>query len=352
MLTNNPRSVIFGVAGKALTKEERSFFRRTQPLGFILFARNIEHPEQVRELVCDIKSLLNHASVPILIDQEGGRIARLTPPHWRLPPAALALGQLAEEDPELASRLARDNAWSIGQDLQKLGISVNCSPCVDLFSPQAHAVIGDRAFSHKAEICATLALQSIYGFLEAGVVPVIKHLPGHGRGRADSHLEPVIIDTSRHILMQSDFQAFRLVMDTLNKASSPILPWGMTAHVVYADIEREHAATHSSTLIEGIIRGHIGFKGFLVSDCITMKSLPGSLGQRAQRALEAGCDAVLHCSGQFDEMIEVAAHVGSLRKEVMDRYQAGFSSISTVRTADEGEIHNALKKALRHMSHE
>lgn len=349
MSINTPRSVIFGVAGKTLTRAERIFFERTQPLGFILFSRNIDHPKQVQLLIHNLKSLLHHSPVPILIDQEGGRIVRLASPHWYHPPSAHIMGQLAEEDPKLASTLARDNAWLIGQDLQELGISVNCAPCIDLFFPLAHGVIGDRAYSHKAEICATLALQTIFGFLESGIVPVIKHLPGHGRAQTDSHIEPVIISAQRHILMQSDFHAFRLVQETLNQHSPPLMPWGMTAHATYTDIDSERSATHSSVLLEGIVRGNINFQGFLLSDCITMESLPGPIGTRAQRALEAGCDAVLHCNGHLDEMIEVAAHVNPMPKESMMRYHAGFSSHLESRTADRSVILRTIKESIRQL---
>jgi beta-N-acetylhexosaminidase len=348
MTSENPRAVIFGLAGKTLTAAERNFFTRVQPLGFILFSRNIENPEQVQALVDDLRKLLEHPQAPILIDQEGGIVARLNPPHWRLPPAAAVFGQLAEDDPQVAARMARDNAWLIGCDLKKLGISVNCAPCLDINAPQAHPIIGDRAFSYSPDVSATLALQAIHGFLEAGITPVLKHLPGHGRATADSHEAPAPVHCSREDLMATDFRAFRLVLEHIHLAFPQYSPWGMTAHVTYADIDAEEPATHSPTIIDGIIRGNIGFRGFLISDCITMKALTKSLSHRANRTLEAGCDAVLHCSGKLDEMIEVASQIKSLGEESWRRYEMSLTSGLPLRQEDENTVLQEFEDTLRY----
>jgi len=347
MASANPRAVIFGLAGKKLTPAERNFFIRTQPLGFILFARNIDTPEQTQALVADLRGLLEHSQAPILIDQEGGTVARLSSLYWRLPPAAAVFGQLAEDDPPTAAQMTRANAWLIGCDLNKLGISVNCAPCLDLTTPQTHPIIGERAFSNNPNIVATLALQAIQGFLEAGITPVLKHLPGHGRATVDSHEAPAPVPLSRTDLMATDFRAFQLTLDHLYLAFPHYSPWGMTAHVTYADIDAEEPATHSSKIIDGIIRGSIGFRGFLISDCITMKALSKSMGYRAKRALEAGCDAVLHCSGKLDDMIEVASRVRPVREESWRRFEMSLTPGVPLRQEDEKTVLQELEDALR-----
>lgn len=347
MAVTKPRAVIFGVAGLTLTSAERDFFSRTQPLGFILFSRNIDHPAQVQKLVDDLRRTVDHPEAPVLIDQEGGRIARLEPPHWRrtLPP--VVFGQLAESDPKLASRVTRDNAWLIGKELTQLGISVNCAPCMDTTVSQTHPIIGDRSFSNNVDIISTLSLQAIYGYLEAGIMPVIKHLPGHGRAAVDSHEVPAPVYTNREELTKTDFRAFRLAVDSLHSAFPGFSPWGMTAHVTYMDIDPANPATHSTAVIDGVIRGNIGFSGFLMSDCITMKALSGSLAKRAKHTIEAGCDAVLHCSGQLEEMIEVAAQIGPLRMEALARYEASCRIPLIRRQDDVIEVQRALETTWR-----
>lgn len=340
-MSTRPRAVIFGLSGPTLLNEERDFFKRVQPLGFILFERNIKSPDQVRTLIHQLKATVDHSDVPILIDQEGGRVSRLKPPHWRNAPAATVFGIIAEDDPKTAAQCARDNAWLMGRELQDLGVTVNCAPCCDLHHISAHPVIGDRAFAHAPEVVATLAMQTMHGLLEAGITPVIKHLPGHGRANADTHESFAIVRTSRQELMDTDFRAFRLALDYMNLMLPHFNPWGMTAHVTYADIDSDNAATQSSTIVDGVIRGSIGFKGFLVSDCITMKALGGSLSQRAQRSLDAGCDAVLHCSGNLTEMIEVTAGVRSIRSESEKRWLS--SQITTPQRDDDA---NAVARAL------
>jgi beta-N-acetylhexosaminidase len=349
MASENPRAVIFGLTGKKLTAAERNFFIRTQPLGFILFSRNIGTPEQAQALVADLRGILEHPQAPILIDQEGGTVARLTPPYWRLPPPAAIFGQLAEDDPQAAAHITRANAWLIGRDLKKLGISVNCAPCLDITTPQTHPIIGERAYSYNPDIVATLALQAIQGFLEAGVTPVLKHLPGHGRATTDSHETPAPVHQLRTDLMATDFRAFQLALDHIYLAFPHYSPWGMTAHVTYADIDPEEPATHSTKIIDGIIRGNIGFRGFLISDCITMKALSRSMGYRAKRTLEAGCDAVLHCSGKLDEMIEVAAQVNPLREDSWHRYEMSLASGVPLRQEDETTVLQELEDTLRNV---
>jgi beta-N-acetylhexosaminidase len=315
---SNPKAVIFGCQTTHLLETEKAFFQRTNPLGFILFARNCQSPDQVHQLVMDLRQAIDRPDAPVLIDQEGGRVARLTPPYWRASFPAEAFGSLAEEDPEKASWCTRASAWLMGRELQALGISVNCAPVVDVLHKTTHPVIGNRAFSHHPELVATLALQAIKGFQEAGITPVIKHIPGHGSATVDSHKKLPIVTASLEDLTQSDFQAFYQVCH--HHQTQPI-PWAMTAHVVYTSIDPAAPATQSAKLIESVIRGYIGFSGFLISDCLTMEALSGNFGTRTKKSLEAGCDAVLHCSGILEEMIEVAAQATPLKPESMDRLQ-------------------------------
>lgn len=315
---SNPKAVIFGCHTTQLLVEEKAFFQRTNPLGFILFARNCETIPQIQKLVQELRHAIGRPDAPILIDQEGGRVTRLTPPSWRKAPPAETFGTMAEEDPEKASWCVRANAWLIGRELNNLGINVNCSPVVDVLHKMTHPIIGDRAFSHHPDIVATLALQAIKGFQEAGTIPVIKHIPGHGQATVDSHDKLPVVSASLENLAATDFEAFRQVCQHF-KRQTDATPWAMTAHIVYSAIDPVAPATQSPLVIDSVIRGHIGFAGFLISDCLTMKALDGSLGKRARKSLDAGCDAVLHCNGVLEEMIEVAAQTAQLKNESMIR---------------------------------
>ncbi|MBM3468344.1 MAG: beta-N-acetylhexosaminidase [Alphaproteobacteria bacterium] len=315
---SNPKAVIFGCQTTNLLPEEKAFFQRTNPLGFILFARNCETPEQIKLLVNDLRKSVKRPDAPILIDQEGGRVNRLVSPHWRVPPSAGTFGMMAEEDPEKASWCSRANAWLIGKELHHLGINVNCAPVVDVLHKMTHPIIGDRAFSYHPEVVATLALQAIKGYQEAGIISVIKHIPGHGQAMVDSHEKLPIVPAPLENLGSTDFEAFRQVCQYF-KRSTDIIPWAMTAHVVYSAIDPSAPATQSSLVIDSVIRNHIGFAGFLISDCLTMKALEGNLGTRAKKSLEAGCDAVLHCNGVLEEMIEVAAQTPPLKSDSIRR---------------------------------
>jgi len=312
-----PKAVIFGCSGLELLPEERSFFEHYQPLGFILFARNCKTPEQVKALVDSLKSTVLHEDVPILIDQEGGRVVRLLPPLWRQVPPAHIFGQLALENRELAAERVSDNAALIGYELGEIGVTVNCAPCADLLIPGSDPIIGDRAFSEDHKIVAELSLAMIEGLQKQNIIPVIKHLPGHGRAPVDSHKELPIVSSGEEELMRKDFEAFRLICAGIKARGMP-QPWGMTAHVVYDAFDKE-TATHSALIIDRIIREHIGFEGFLISDCLTMEALEGSFSHRAQKALKAGCDAILHCNGHLDEMIEIAEATPSLSDVSLER---------------------------------
>lgn len=292
------RSVIFGLEGPRLSAAEREFFTAEPPFGFILFARNVEDPAQLRELVRSLRDVTGRAATPILIDQEGGRVQRLRAPHWFEARPFGFFGELYARDAERAIEMLRLTTRLIAADLREAGISVDCTPCLDLRLPETVGAIGDRAFAADPNIVARLGAVVAEELLKAGILPVIKHLPGHGRATVDSHLELPHVATPREELGRMDFMPFHLL--------SP-LPWAMTSHIVFSDIDPAQPATHSKTIIDEIIRGEIGFNGLLLSDDINMQALAGSLGARAAKALAAGVDIVLHCSGRLEEMREVAA---------------------------------------------
>lgn len=292
----SPRAVVFGCAGPTLSAAERGLFRDADPLGFILFRRNCVDPEQVRTLVADLRDAVGRVC-PVLIDQEGGRVQRLRAPHWRETPAAARLaalgGDTAIEAVTLAHRL-------IACQLATLGVTVDCAPVLDLARPETTDAIGDRAFSSEIDAVTALGRAAIDGLMAGGILPVIKHMPGHGRATVDSHHDLPRVSADLATLATSDFAPFRALNDA---------PWGMTTHIVFDAIDPERPATCSPTVIEDVIRGEIGFEGVLVSDDIVMQALEGSPAERAQRALSAGCDVVLDGAGDLEAMHAVTAAV-------------------------------------------
>jgi beta-N-acetylhexosaminidase len=296
-------AAILGCAGPTLSAEEREFFRDADPLGFILFQRNCKTPEQVSQLVRDLRDSIARPEAPVLIDQEGGRVARLRPPAWRKAPAAGRFGVLAAHDMTAAVEAARLNAELMGRELAGLGISVDCAPVLDLQFDGASNVVGDRGFATDPKLVARLGRAVCEGLLAARITPVLKHMPGHGRALVDSHHALPEVDASLATLRETDFVPFRRLAD---------MPWAMTSHVLYKAIDPERPATTSPVVITEIIRGEIGFKGVLVSDDLSMEALRGDVGDRAKRARAAGCDLALHCNGRLDEMRAVAAAAGPL----------------------------------------
>ncbi len=307
-------AVIFGCAGTSLTDAERRLFADADPFGFILFARNVAAPDQARELVAGLRSAVGRHDAPVLIDQEGGRVARLGPPHWRVAPAAADLGALALRDPDLATEAVALNSRLIAAELSQTGVTVDCLPVLDLPAPGAHDVIGTRAYGREPALVARLGRAACEGLLAGGVLPVIKHLPGHGRALVDSHHHLPVVTAERAALEDHDFRPFRALND---------MPWGMTAHVVYAAIDPEHPATQSARVIGQVIRGWIGFDGLLLSDDICMAALSGTPGERARRAVAAGCDVVLHCDGRIADMEAVAAAGGPMTEKACHRAACG-----------------------------
>jgi beta-N-acetylhexosaminidase len=303
-------AAILGCAGPTLSAEERRFFGHADPLGFVLFQRNCESPEQVRRLVRDLRDSVGRSEAPVLIDQEGGRVARLRPPAWRKVPAAGRFGALAARDTDAALEAARLNARLMGRELADLGISVDCAPVLDLQLAGASNVVGDRGFAADPELVARLGRAVCEGLLAAGVTPVLKHMPGHGRAMVDSHHALPEVDAPLAELRQTDFVPFRRLSD---------MPWGMTSHVLYKAVDPARPATTSPVVIRDIIRGEIGFDGVLVSDDLSMEALQGDLGDRAGRARAAGCDLALHCNGRLDEMRAVAAAAGPISDATAER---------------------------------
>ncbi|MBN9090770.1 MAG: beta-N-acetylhexosaminidase [Reyranella sp.] len=302
-----------------LSAEERAFFRDADPLGFILFARNVETPEQARRLTEDLRSSVARAEAPVLIDQEGGRVARLRPPYWRRAPPGRVLGELYARDPEAGLEATRLNARLLALDVASIGCDVDCLPVLDIALPDAHSVIGDRAYAAQPEAVAAIGRAAAEGLMAEGVMPVIKHIPGHGRATVDSHHLLPQVNVSRDTLERTDFVPFRLLAD---------LPWAMTAHVLYEAIDPEAALTVSARGVRDVVRGHIGFDGLLLSDDLSMQALGGSLGERATRSLAAGCDIALHCNGQMAEMVEVAANTGAMTRDAVRRFEAGRAHVA------------------------
>jgi beta-N-acetylhexosaminidase len=306
---SNEQAILFGCAGETLSAEERAFFADINPLGFVLFQRNCREPQQVRALVSAMRDCVGRDDAPVLIDQEGGRVARLKPPYWRRYPSAAQLGAL--DDAETAVWLS---ARLIADDLAALGVTVDCLPVLDLLVPGADGVIGDRAYGRDPAVVARLGRAACEGLLAGGVLPVIKHMPGHGRARVDSHLTLPIVDADLRTLEETDFAPFRALA---------ALPWAMTAHVVFSAIDDRQPTTTSPVMIERVIRGSIGFAGVLITDDIGMGALAGSIGERVGAALAAGCDAVSHCSGRLDEMREVAEAAAVITAEAKARIARG-----------------------------
>lgn len=317
-------------AGRSLTAEERTFFAGEQPWGYILFSRNIHEREQLKDLVSELKEIGGRETTPIFIDQEGGRIHRLRPPLAPNYPPPASLGRLHAVDPQAGERAAWLHGRLLALDIMAYGISADCIPCVDVPVEGAHSVIGDRAFSMDPQSVAALGRAASDGLMAGGALPVMKHIPGHGRGRADSHLELPVVHTARAELAESDFAPFR----TLNA-----LPAAMTAHLLYADIDPSRPATLSPIVISEIIREAIGFDGLLMSDDISMKALRGTVGETSRAALSAGCDVILHCNGDMDEMKKVARAAMPLSGDAERRANAAEAVIAGgAKQADEATL--------------
>lgn len=320
---------IYGMAGETLTADERAFFRDADPAGYILFARNVASREQVRALTDALRALHGRDDVPILIDQEGGRVARMKPPVWPPFPPGERFARLYAVSPVAAIEAARANAQAIAVTLREVGINVDCLPLLDVRQEGASDIIGDRALGSEPMQVAALGRAVLEGLRAGGVVGVVKHMPGHGRALVDSHKELPVV-TASDAELESDIEPFR----TLNWA-----PMGMTAHVVYTAWDRSRCASLSPTVIGEIIRGRIGFDGLLMSDDLGMHALTGDFGNRASGALAAGCDLALHCSGEMAEMQAIAHELESMGEASRLRLHR---AMETVAQAEEGPDYAAL----------
>jgi beta-N-acetylhexosaminidase len=290
-----PRAVLFGCEGEGLAPEEERFFASANPLGFILFRRNCRSEGQLRDLVAALRASVGREEVPVAVDQEGGPVARLKPPSWRLYPSAARLASLPDPRAEEAVRLC---ARLMADDLERVGVTVDLAPVLDLAVAGADPVIGERSYGGDPRRVARLGEAASLGLLEGGVLPVMKHIPGHGRARVDSHHARPVVDAPRDELSRTDFAPFRALKEE---------PWAMTAHIVFSAIDAAAPATFSPKVIAGVIRAEIGFDGVLLSDDLSMGALDGPIEERAQTALAAGCDLVLHCNANRRERDRLAA---------------------------------------------
>ncbi len=311
------QSVVYGCDGLTLSDWEKSFFAEQNPFGFIVFKRNVESPEQLRSLCQEFRNCVGDSTRPVFVDQEGGRVARLRPPHWpQLPPMA-RIGYLYDVDPETGKRASFLVGQILGDMLSDIGINVDCAPVLDLKMPETHDVIGDRAFHHDPVIVACLAEEFARGLMSFAVFPVIKHLPGHGRTMVDSHYKLPVISASMDIL-QTDHKPFQMLNNML---------FGMSGHLLLTAYDPNLPATLSPDIIAKVIRQHIGFKGLLLSDDISMHALSGSYRERVVSAYEAGCDIILHCNGAQAEMVEIATVTQSISPDNWQKWQLAWADL-------------------------
>lgn len=329
-------TAIYGLTGTTLDPEEKAFFRDADPWGFILFARNVEGVRQLSRLTLELRDCVGR-DAPILIDQEGGRVARLTPPTWRKAPPAEVFADLYLKDEEAAIEATRINHRLLAHELRTVGIDVDCAPVADLRVEGADAIIGDRAFGTMPDPIAHLGRAAMEGLMAGGVAPIIKHIPGHGRAKADSHLELPVVPEEHGLLSETDFAPFKALADA---------PMAMTAHIVYADIDDSAPATQSAGLIGDVIRGEIGFDGLLMTDDLSMKALSGTFRERAERSLAAGCDMLLHCNGEMAEMLAVAEGAARLDGRRRERALEAEAARARIEDFDPADAESRLNEML------
>ena len=306
---NASKPVIYGISELTLSDEEKYFFSKNGALGFILFGRNIADKDQVRKLTDSLREVMD-GEILVLVDQEGGRVARMKEPHWKKYPAGKYFADIYETNPAKAREELFKNFQEIGRDLNEVGINVNCAPVLDILTEKTHQVIGDRAYGTNAVQVTDLGKKVCEGLLSQNVYPVIKHIPGHGRGTSDSHLELPIVDTCLEELRASDLLPFKELSDQ---------KFAMTAHILFSAIDKDNCATVSQTAIK-LIREEIGFKNILMSDDVSMKALKGSFFEKSCAILKGGCDIVLHCNGKMDEMVEINSALPHLNDNFLQRF--------------------------------
>ncbi|MEX3009210.1 beta-N-acetylhexosaminidase [Hoeflea sp. TYP-13] len=320
------KAMILGCGGLELTDEERAFYKAERPWGFILFARNISEPNQIVDLVAGLRDCVGRPDAPVLIDQEGGRVQRIKPPLVPSYPPARAIGEIYSKNPDNGLRAAWLMARLYAFDLSAFGINVDCLPVLDIPVDGGHDVIGNRAFSNDPHTVTRLGREAINGLTAGGVLPVMKHMPGHGRAMVDSHLSLPVVDAALDELAASDFVPFTALAD---------VPMAMTAHIVFSELDPDHPATSSKKIISEIVRGKIGFDGLLMSDDVSMKALSGDFASKTDAIFEAGCDVILHCNGVMGEMTEICAHTPVLQGAAADRAGRVVSLFTDADDADE-----------------
>jgi beta-N-acetylhexosaminidase len=334
------RAVIYGFEGYNLTETERAFFKDINPWGYILFARNIETPQQVKTLTNSLRDLSGRDILPILVDQEGGRVSRFKDPHWRKAPATSIFGEIYDRNQTEGVEAARLNSRLMAHDLFEVGVSIDCLPMLDVrASGSDESVIGDRAYSDQPETVAILGRAAAEGLMDGGILPVLKHLPGHGRSLIDSHAGLPVVEASLRALEASDFRPFRALRE---------FPMGMTGHLIYKSIDGNNPSTLSRVVIEEVIRskapGRIGFNGLLMTDDISMGALEGSFEERARKSLTAGCDVILHCNGEMAEMQSIASQTPILSGKARQRADKVIKAFCEPDDFDVDEGRNRLQR--------
>ena len=333
------KSFICGLAGPTLLPAERDALASMRPCGIILFARNCKSPDQVTRLIADARRAIDAEHSFVLIDQEGGRVQRMRPPHWRALPSARALGRFYEADPEHGREAARAVARLMGRELRDHGISVDCAPVLDLPVEGAHDIIGDRAYGDTVETISLLGREVAEGLMEGGVLPVIKHIPGHGRAGADSHHDLPVVDTDIETLRETDYRPFIALRD---------LPMAMSAHVLFTALDAARPATLSPVIIGEVIRGEFGYDGLVMTDDLSMKALQGPLEDRAGGAFAAGIDVVLHCNGELDEMLAVAEAAPALAGPSLARFERAQQCLKPPQAFDVARAEALLAEVMAH----
>ena len=324
-----PSAAIYGFLGHTLSVDEIEFFKQKQPWGYILFARNIDTASQIRALTASLREISGRKNVPIFIDQEGGRVQRIKTPLAPPYPSGREIGDIYKTDKKRGLRAA----WLMSRlhafDLAAYGINADCLPVLDVPVEGAHDVIGNRAYSHDPFEVAEIGRAAAEGLIDGGILPVIKHIPGHGRGAADSHLDLPLVSTSHNELSKTDFVPFKALAN---------MPLAMTAHITYSELDDKAPATLSKKVIKQIIRKEIGFDGLLMSDDVSMKALSGDFASRTGAIFRAGCDIVLHCNGDLAEMAAVAAETGPLEGKSLKRAKRALKWLAKGKEANEGAL--------------
>ena len=342
------KAIIVDPTGPVLTLEEKELFSREKPAGFILFKRNCESKEQVKKLVADLRACVGRDDLPILIDQEGGSVARLKAPAFKEYPAAKIFGEICKADKNEGEEATRANSYLMALDLADLGITVNCAPVADVPSPDCHVFLsGSRTYSNNADEVAKLGEAVCRGLLEGGVTPVIKHIPGHGRAKVDSHLSLPVVDARHMDMSGTDFKPFKY----LSQSDMKTALWAMAAHVVYSNLDPDSAATTSKSVTEKIIRGEIGFSGVLIADDISMKALGGTIEERVRGTLAAGMDLTMLCNASLAERAQALAVCPKVTQASADRLEkaeiartANLKKDNDNKTALEQKLTQIIKK--------